>query len=521
MTPRILPSLLAVLGLMTSPSQESATMKRYREWNVGQTYLLPPAPSDWLPEGHLVYFILDVVKELDLRTITRVVDEADPRGERPYSPVMMVTLLLYAYCVGIFSSRRIERATHEDVAFRVLTAGQTPCFTRIAEFRRVHLEAFAAIFTQTVKLCQKAGLVKLGRVAVDGTRLQGNASKHKAMSYERMTADEKRIEEEIASLLARAEEADRSDDKRLGEGQPEEDLPAELRRREGRLEKIREAKRALEDEAALARAAELESRAHTHEQRASTHAGEAEGERAATRAASDRAQAQALRDGVHDDEPPPSGGVTDQGFETHHAKATADGTPHPKAQYNFTDPQSRLQRRDGTFLQGYNAQAAVDGEAQVIVAQGLTNLPVDTPHLQPLLEQTRATCGAMPDTSLGDSGYWSPENAQYGETSGTNLLLATARVRHGMPPDAPAGAEDEPTDARTRMRRKLSTPENRAHYSRRKAIVEPVFGQIKEVRGFRRFLLRGLKKVAGEWAMVTATHNLLKLFRHGARAVPA
>ena len=354
----------------------------------------------------------------------------------------------------------------------------------------------------------------VGVVALDGTKVQANASKHKAMSYQRIQADESKIQAEIASLLQRAEEADRADDARFGEGHRDEDLPAELRRREGRLAKLKEAKRALEREARETRIAELEGQSEGQEHSAATHEDPVERKRAAARASASRQKAEELRDQIDDDEPPPSGGVTEQGFQTHRTKATVDGEPHPKAQYNFTDPQSRIQKRDGAYLQGYNAQVAVDGHAQVIVAQGGSNLQPDNSHLQPLLEQTRTNLGAVPEATVGDAGYWSCENARYGEEYGTNLLLATQRVAHGGPPEPPATSPEDASDARELMRRKLATEDGRSLYARRKVIVEPVFGQIKEARGFRRFLLRGLDKVSGEWSMRTATHNLLKLYRN-------
>jgi transposase len=320
------------LDAAVARSPWSEAMKRCRPWNVEQSHLLPPSPSDWLPEGHLAYFIIDIVNVLDLSAITRALDAKDARGERPYSPVMMTALLLYAYSVGVFSSRRIERATYEDVAFRVITGGQNPHHTRISDFRRRHIDAFAGLFAQSVELCQEAGLVKLGTIAIDGTKVQANASKHKAMSYERMNKEEKKLTEEIASLLQRAEAADRDEDARFGEGQRDEDLPAELRRREGRLDKLRAAKRALEREAVETRIAELESQAARQEQSAVEHPDPSERKRAATRAAKSRNQADELAERINDDEPPPSGGVTSQGFETHRTKSTPDGEPHPKAQ---------------------------------------------------------------------------------------------------------------------------------------------------------------------------------------------
>ena len=492
-------------------------MKSYRPWHPEQSHLLPPAPQDWLPEGHLVFFIVDVVRELDLSAITRAVDAKDARGVKPYSPVMMTALLVYAYCVGVFSSRRIERATYEDVAFRVLTAGEHPSFGAIAAFRRRHLDAFAELFKQTVGLCERAGMVKLGLVALDGTKIQGNASKHKAMSYERMQEDEKRLEDEIRKLLECAEQTDRAEDQRFGENQREEDLPAELRRRQGRLEKIRAAKRALEEEARHARTEALERRAAAQEAKAAVESNPAERKRAATRARKARDQAADIAEHFDDDAPPPSLGATGTGLSTHRVPTTPDGKPKPKAQRNFTDAESRIQQSGGLILQGYNCQAAVDAKAQVIVAQGVTNQPPDNHHLQPMLEQATQNVGRRPEAAAADAGYWAPENVEYGEAQGIDLYISTRRAHRGRPPPPPP----DDTSPRSIMARKLASKAGGAIYARRKAIVEPVFGQIKEARGFRRFLLRGLRKVGGEWAMLTATHNLLKLFRHSMKPASA
>jgi len=501
-------------------------MKTYRPWTPGQAHLLPPSPTDWLPQGHLVYFILDVVKELDLGAITRAVDAKDARGEKPYSPVMMTALLLYAYCVGVFSSRRIERATHEDVAFRVLTGGDHPHFSRIADFRRRHVDAFAGIFVQTVHLCARAGLVKLGLVAIDGSKMQGNASKHKAMSYDRMCQDEERLQTEIKGLLTRAEATDQSEDARFGQGQRDEDLPAELRRREDRLIKIRAAKQELEREARQVRAARLLEQAVGQEEKASTESDPTERKRATTRAAKRRAQAEALgARGGDDDEPPSQLATPSSGLPSHAVKTTADGLPHGKAQYNFTDPQSRIQQRDGGFLQGYNCQAAVDAQAQVIVAQGVTNKQPDTHNLIPVLEQTAANSGRAPDAVAADSGYWLPSNVAFGESSGSDLYIAvppppsnTTAGAAGALPNESGGSAESP---RSLMIKRPASQPGQELYARRKTIVEPVFGQIKEARGFRRFLLRCLRKVEAEWSMLTATHNLLKLFRYGRAAQTA
>ncbi len=361
-------------------------------------------------------------------------------------------------------------------------------------------------------------MVKLGLVAIDGTKMQGNASKHKAMSYERMKEKEERLQAEVTELLARAEAADRAEDERFGEGQRQEDLPAELRRREDRLEKIRAAKRALEHEALVSRAQKVSAQASAQERSAEDHDDPAQRKRAATRARKLREEVRELAERMDDDDPPPSHtGTTSSGLDTHRAKSKPDGTPHPKSQYNFTDAQSRIQESGGTFLQGYNCQAMVDAEAQVIVAAGVTNLQPDNSHMQPMLAQTKANAGRLPEALAADAGYWLASNVDYCDERGVDVYIATRRRRRGgaSPPDS-AGT----TAARECMEQKLATAAGRKLYAKRKTTVEPVFGQIKEARGFRRFLLRGLRKVTGEWSMLTATHNLLKLHRRMVTATP-
>lgn len=406
----------------------------------------------------------------------------------------------------------------------MITGGQHPDHTRISDFRRVHIEAFAGLFKQTVQLCQEAGLVKLGMVAIDGTKVQGNASRAQGDEL-RAHAREGKVPRARDRRIAGSRRADRPGLRRardltdrFGEGQREEDLPAELRRREGRLEKIRAAKRALEAQAARTRVAELEAQATRNEESATSHPDATERKRAATRAKKRREQAKELSDSFNDDDEGTSGGPTSQGLQTHQTPATPEGTPRPKAQYNFTDPDSRIQESGGAFLQGYNAQAVVDAESQVVVAQAVTNLQPDNSHLQPMLNQTRDNGGALPKVALGDAGYWKPDNVTDAEKCGIDLYVSTRRRKHGAEPPGgsdpdPVAADDNDDNARTQMNAKLQTDQGRAHYARRKAIVEPVFGQIKECRGFRRFLLRGLQKVIGEWSLVTATHNLLKLHR--------
>ena len=492
--------------------------KSYRPWIPGQSFLLPPNPMDWLPEGHLAYFILDLVKELDLSAIESKIQAKDARGTRPYSPSMMVALLIYGYCLGIRSSRKIERATYEDVAFRVLAGGGHPDHTRISEFRRTHLKAFKALFKQVLQLCQKAGLVKLGRVAIDGTKVQANASKHKAMSYERMQELEKRLEQEIDELLAQAERVDAEEDARFGPGQREQDLPEELQRRQTRLERIRQAKAELEAEARQSRAAKLREQARRAREAAQQTEDGQWRKFHETRARNRAHQAKQLDESDGDD-----AASSDPGeLPLHRVRTRRDGIPHPKAQWNFTDPDSRLMERAGTFLQAYNCQAAVDGSGQIIVAEDVTNQCPDNGNLDPMIQQVEANCGEVPDKASADAGYWRPDVAEACSQLGTEVYVATERRRHWDRDDTVTeGEPPEGADAREAMRWKLRTEEGREVYAERKTIVEPVFGQIKEVRGFRRFLLRGLEKAAGEWSLMCATHNLLKLFRSREAAVAA
>jgi transposase len=496
-------------------------MKQYKSWNPDQEYLLPPSPREWLPAGHLAYFIIDVVSELDLGAIEGSVQAKDPRGTMPYAPAMMVALLLYGYCVGVFSSRKIERATYENVAFRVLAGDHHPHFTRINEFRKQHLVVLKGFFLQVLKLCQKAGLVKLGLVALDGTKIQGNASKHKAMSYDHMLKSELQLQGEIDELLSRANEVDDKEDVRFGSGQREEDLPAELQRRQDRLAKIREAKQQLESEAMAARARELREQAERARQRAETHVNPVERKRAATMAANRAAQARELDPDASDDDTTPP--TTASGLPMHEPQTTKQGVPDDKAQMNFTDPDSRIMESGGAYLQGYNCQAVVDAGHQIIVASAVSNKAPDNGNLVPMIKMTIENCGAAPTKGLADAGFWNVDAPAACDALGTETLISTARARHGTQDAATASGSVDATpettttpqmqSAREQMRAKLETEEGRRAYARRKVIVEPVFGQVKEARGFRRFLLRGLEKVEAEWALVCTGHNLLKLFR--------
>ncbi len=490
-----------------------SSQKQYKTWSPGQPFLLPPSPLDWLPEGHLAYFLLDVVEQLDLSMIEARYQRKDARGTRPYAPSMMVALIFYGYCTGVFSSREIERATYEDIAFRVIAGGHHPHFTRVNAFRKDFLNELSELFLQVLRLCQTAGLVKLGHVALDGTKVQANASKHKAMSYERMLKAEAQLREEIAALMSQAEQADVDDDARLGEGVAAQDIPAELHRREERLATILKAKESLEAEAAAARARVLREQAQRAEVQAQTEEDPVERKRSATRAERLKAQAQQLAPGKDDDDIDPP--TTSDGLPLHEPKTTRDGLPKANAQMNFTDPDSRIMESGGTFVQGFNCQAVVDSHRQIIVAQALSNQSPDNGCLVPMLALTISNCGVTPTVLTADAGYWQPEIPVTPAKDSTDIFVSTRRRKHG--PEDPT--ENEPAPAqpketpREQMRAKLETAEGKATYARRKAIVEPVFGQIKEVRGFRRFLLRGLEKAQGEWSLQCTAHNLLKLWR--------
>jgi transposase len=450
--------------------------KVFRPYSLDQRLLLPPDLREWLPEGHLALFISDVVEELDLSAIVRTYEGGDGRGQPPYHPAMMVKLLLYAYCTGKPSSRRIERATYEEVAFRVLAGDQHPDHDSLAEFRKRHLDALAGLFVQVLQLCQAAGLVKLGHVALDGTKIKANASKHKAMSYERMTATEQQLEAEMRTLLAQAGQVDAAEDTAYGPGRRGDELPAELARRESRLAKIRAAKAALEQ------AAKAEAEQTAQAARAKLAA---------------REQRVGSAKGAVPKVPDPE--------QAH---------PAPKAQYNFTDPDSRIMVDSATksFTQAYNAQAAVDGQAQIIVACGVTQAAPDVEQFVPMVEGVVQATGQTPTVLTADAGYFSEANLGAPVLAGLDVYVPPDRLRHRAAPPAPSRIQSA---VAVQMRDKLATPVGQGIYALRKTIVEPVFGQIKEIRGFRRFSFRGVAKVGAEWVVICLTHNLLKLF--GAR----
>jgi len=433
--------------------------QRFREYNPDQDFLLPPSLREWLPSDHLANFISDVVDTLDLSEIVNGYDNSQG-GQAPFHPVLMVKLLLYAYCVGVPSSRRIERSTYEVIPFRVLSANQYPDHDTIAEFRKRHLAALSRIFLQVLKLCQKAGLVKLGHVALDGTKVKANASKHKAMSYEYMQKKADELEAEIARLLSEAEAVDKAEDIRYGKGKRGDELPEELRYRKRRLEKIQEAKRTLEEEARQA------------------------------------AQVQPAAD---------------------KPRSESAVRVKPKAQRNFTDPDSRIMKDGATkaYEQAFNGQVAVDSKYQIIVAAGVTQECNDKQQVEPMVERLKANLGGVcPRQMTMDNGYYSDDNVEFLRKAGIDAYIATGRMKHGEAPlPAPRGRIPKGLTEKERMARKLRTIKGRSTYAKRKEIAEPAIGQIKEARGFRRFLLRGFEKVDAEWLIICLTHNLLKLFR--------
>ncbi len=463
---------------------------------------------EWLPQDHLAYFVLEVVQELDLGAIEDVIQEKDGRGERPYSPRMMTALIVYAYSVGVFSSRRIERAIQEDVAFRVIAGGAQPHFTSVNRFRLQHRQALAGLFGQVLKLCARAGLKTVGHVALDGSKVQANASKHKAMSYGRMKEEEKRLQAEIEALLRRADETDAAEDAEHGEGVRGDEVPEELRHRETRRRRIRELKAELEKEAAESRAAQLRENAEELRRKVADTTVPPR-ERAAAKTLAKKSDDDAEKLSPRDDNDDDDKGSPPGQLSLHRVQTTPDGKPKDKAQRNFTDGDSRIMIRNAVFMQAYNAQAAVS-EDQVVVAHGLTNDPTDANHLPPMLERVAEATGQMPSIVTADAGYLSEANITYCAKNGVDAYIAarkTAAAKLTQVPDTPN------LIAHWDMSEKLKTSRGRKIYALRKILVEPVFGQIKAGMGFRRFSLRGLEKVASEWGIVCLCHNLLKVFR--------
>jgi len=445
--------------------------KTFRPFQPDQIFLVPPSLGEWLPQNHLARFIADLVDEhLDLSAF--YADYKEGRGAPPFDPRLMVRVLLLGYTTGVRSSRKLEEACWDKVAFRWLAGGQAPAYRAIAKFGKRHLSALGHLFVQALELCQAAGMVSLGKVALDGTKVRANASRRKAMSYARMTEKQKILAAEVSDLLAEAERIDKDEDARFGEDNSGYGLPEELARREGRLAKITQAKAALEAEAA------------------------------------ERAAAQARAAGKDED------------TIAERAAAAADrAVPKPTAQRNFTDPESKIMKTaDGSFAQCFNAQAVVDADHQVIIATDLNNCAADSQTFTPMLEQARRNTGRAPKQALADAGYCSQANledaAKLTAQDGTQFLIAPGRLGHDEPvPPAPRGRIPNDYTLKQRMARTLRTTTGKAGYARRKAIVEPVFGQIATLQG-KHVLLRGLDNARCEWDLLATCHNLRKLHGH-------
>ena len=452
----------------------------FRPYAPEQPFLLPPDPRDWLGEDHLAYCIRDLIQELDFTSFL-VAYSRDGRGAPPYAPQLMVALLLYGWCQRRYSSRQIERLATDDLGGRFLAAGHQPDHRAISDFRLRHGEALRGLFLQSLRLCQQAGMVSLGHVALDGSKLTAHASKHKAMSYGRLVEAETLLAAEVDEMLAQAAQVDAAEDQQFGRENRGSLLPEALARRQSRLAKLREAKAALEAEVRAAAQAAQEQR---------------EAEDAARTAAGQR-----LKGGRKPQDP-------------------ATVRPKDKAQRNFTDPESRIMKGgDGAWLQGYNGQAAVDRDEQVIVACTLTNQAADAPHLAAMTAQVVANTGCKPTVVSADPGYFSSANIDTLTGQGVRALIPPDRQRHGSP-----AAPVEPLPAAVlaalpveqRQRHLLSTAAGRQEYGHRKTTVEPAFGQIKgcpAAPGFRGFLRRGLEKCGQEWSWICAAHNFRKYLR--------
>jgi transposase len=455
------------MGFCSTMKHESDSLcfmsKTFRPWDIEQRWLLPPSVHELVPAGHVAHFVRETVREdLDLRAILSSYTEE--RGYPPYHPAMMVAVLLYAYSRGVYSSRRIAQACEERVDFMAVTAMNRPDFRTIATFRRRHLKALGDLFVQVLKLCRAAGLVKLGHVSLDGTKVRANASVHKAMSYGRMREAEKKLAAEVAAWFAQAEATDAAEDREHGAERRGDEMPDWVANKMARLERIRAAKAALE------------------------------------------AEAKRPPPDPDDDGPGPSSGMTGR---TTPPPRGPDGGPPDRAQRNFTDPDSRIQPTKPGVIAGYNAQIAVDAAHQIIIAQRVQTSPADARSLKPLLSAARSVLRANPTEVSADAGFCSEANLAHVRRRRINGFIATGRARHGKPN---SGGKPWRRGSRVAaMATKLKRAGRRSRYRLRKQIVEPVFGHIKHARGFRQFLLRGLEKVRGEWAMICTAHNLLKL----------
>jgi transposase len=437
--------------------------KTFRAYDMNQQLLLPPDLRQWLRDDHLALYVSDVVEALDLSAFINSYEEGDLRGRPPYHPALMVKLLVYGYCTGRMSSRRLEQATYDDVAFRVLCCDQHPDHDSIAAFRKRHLVALGQLFVQVLQLCQRAGLVKLGHVAIDSTKIKANAAKSESLRYDSLEATAQALEAEVVRLLSAAQRIDEEEDSLYGVGRRADELPAELRRRETRLAKIRQLKVEMEREAQQAAIAEQQQKA--------------------------------------------SGEPKNYRRRRWSKNEQGEVVPKDKTRRNLTDPESRLMMDLSTnsYQQAYNPQIAVDAQAQIIVGTHVTSAPNDQEQLIPTLLAVKKNLGQLPATVSADAGYFSS-------------AVITAEVLRDIdlyvPPNEPEpSALPAAAGVRAQMWQKLMSAPGRELYKRRGTIVEPVFAYIKHVRRFRQFLLRGLAAVESEWRLICLTHNLLKLFR--------
>lgn len=435
-------------------------MKTYKTYNQDQLSLIPQKWEDCLQPDHIALFINDVIEEMDISEIQRVY-ETELRGYPPYHPKMMLKILIYGYCTGVRSSRKISIKCEEEIAFRYLSGNNSPKFRAICDFRQRHLAAFQKLFVDVLFYCQEAGLVKLGHVSIDGTKIKANASKHKAMSYERMQTEEERLTQEIDALITDAQQIDEKEDRLYGKNKRGESIPKDLRHREDRLAKIRKAKAALEKRVAKERKKD--------------------------------------KDKDDDGQPP---------------------LPNGKDQYNFTDPESRIMPSSDdkkSFIQGYNAQLAVDSKNQIIVANNLCTQANDQKQLKEVVPKIEANLNRKPQQLSADAGYFSEDHIIYlREDQKIAPFIPPDKQRHGTPPKCLRGPAPKDMTIADGMRRFLSTKRGRQQYALRKITVEPVFGQIKNCMGFRQFSLRGLEKCQGEWNLICLCHNLLKMYRYRA-----
>lgn len=463
--------------------------KRFRVCDLDQPYLLPPSLHDWLPENHLARFIAEVSNELDLTAIYAAYGRKDGRGLSAYHPLLLTRLLLYGYAKGVTSSRAIERATYEDVPFRYLAGNQHPDHDTIANFRREHLEALAKLFVQALKLCQKAGLVKLGNVAIDGTKIMANASRNRSMPYEKLLARENYWKEIVDELLKKAQQTDQQEDEQSKKGRSSEDLPAELASAQRRLDRIRTAKAELEKEAQ-----EMLAKAQQN--------------------FIPKKPGRPGRPPKHEAKTTEKKDLQQHQRDKRRLLRARKNAKSPTREYNFVDPDSRLMMDTGrkAFAQAYNAQAAADAHAQIILAAEVTQDTTDRAQLLPMVRAVLETAGSAPQVITADVGYWDTLSLRDPLLNGIDVIVSPDSKP--QPPDAILTPQVPHTEEAKRMRARLATEEGKALYAKRKVTIEPVFGQIKETRAFRRFRLRGLQRVSAEWKLICATHNLLKLFRH-------